>query len=63
MYLCNIQFGEVGEPSGPTSLFLLEIRSFYFKLTFPDFVDTSENVKKSDFETRINAPILQGLSD
>lgn len=20
-YLCNIQFGEVGEPSGPTSLF------------------------------------------
>ena len=31
LYLCNIQFGEVGEPSGPTSLFLLEIESFYFK--------------------------------
>jgi hypothetical protein len=31
LYLYNIQFGEVGEPSGPASLFLLEIESFYFK--------------------------------
>ena len=28
LYLCNIQFGEVGEPSGPTSLFYWKSKVF-----------------------------------
>ena len=31
LYFCNIQFGEVREPSGLTSPFLLKIEGFYFK--------------------------------
>ena len=30
-YICNIQFGEVGEPSGLTSHFLFKIKGLYLK--------------------------------